>query len=226
MIHVVRGVRGPVLLLVLGVLLVPSLAMAQADSLGIGGIRDAPVPATDTATVGPDYEVQFSTPMDSIPVVQVDKTHSPRKALFLSLALPGAGQAYNKKYWKMPIIYAGLGTTIFFVIYNNGLYQESRTAFNNWEGDGISTARINGVTYRTEAGVRLARDTYRRWRDLNVIFSVLLYAMNAVDAYVDAHLIDFGRNKDNWLSLHPYAPGPAWDSRPVHGFTLQLNLSR
>lgn len=127
--------------------------------------------------------------------------HSPRKAAILSTALPGLGQAYNKKYWKIPIIYAGLGGLVYSITYNNKNYIETRTAYRTMYND----TSIHDVFKRISKANQLkpAVISYHRFRDLSVIGVALLYIVNIVDASVDAHLMSFDVSDDLSLNIRP-----------------------
>ena len=127
--------------------------------------------------------------------------HSPRKATIYSAVLPGLGQAYNKKYWKIPVIYAGLGAAGYFFFYNNKEYQKTRKALiARLDGDSMTMdTEFNDPRY-TDALLDDRKNYFRRNRDLSAIIGVLVYVANIIDADVDAHLMNF--NVDENLSLH------------------------
>ncbi|HVD98679.1 MAG TPA: DUF5683 domain-containing protein [Cytophagaceae bacterium] len=138
---------------------------------------------------------------------------APKKALLLSLALPGAGQAYNKKYWKMPILYAGIAACAYFWVTNQQAYHEFKNAYDRnyialqanpdfiiYE-DHLKYGSLQ--VYTSLAQLSTDRDTYHRYRDLSIAGSVALYAIAALDAYVDAHLKEFDLSPDLSLSVKP-----------------------
>lgn len=123
---------------------------------------------------------------------------NPRKATILSAMLPGAGQVYNGKSWKVPIIYAGLITDIYFIGFNNSRYQvfkEALAASDN--GD-----PTNFPTLNRDALVRNI-DYWRGNRDLTYILLAAIYALNIIDANVDAHLSGFDISDDLTLGIKP-----------------------
>jgi hypothetical protein len=122
---------------------------------------------------------------------------APAKAAFYSAILPGLGQAYNKKYWKIPIVYGALGSGIGIYVWNNNRYNEFRDAYKQ------RLAGISNPIYDrfTEATLISAQKTLARNRDISMVISVGLYILNIVDANVDAHLKQF--NVDTNLSLRP-----------------------
>ncbi|MCC7050675.1 MAG: hypothetical protein IT239_02710 [Bacteroidia bacterium] len=143
---------------------------------------------------------QVPLPADSVKktndTVKVKNTR-PRNAALLSAIIPGAGQVYNRKYWKPPIIYAGFAGMGYFIYKNNYEYQQYRTIYRTL----IDTIKGNEIaTSYTPDQLRLLKEGVRRNRDFFIIVSGLWYVINIVDAMVDAHLYDFDVS-DN-LSLH------------------------
>ncbi len=131
-------------------------------------------------------------PADTVLIEMVAPDHSPRKAALFSAALPGLGQVYNKKYWKVPIIYGGFMIMGYLVIRNNDQYQVIRRA-NIAEQSGQpeeSPFAIIGNPFRNLEG---AVERARRNRDYTIILTAALYGLNIMDAIVDAHLIEFER---------------------------------
>jgi len=133
--------------------------------------------------------------------------HSPKRATIMSAILPGAGQAYNKKYWKIPVIYVGFATLGYFVASNNKDYKIYKDAYKyRLDGDVTTTDDFVGI-YSDQDLVTL-KNYYRRNRDLSVIGMCLLYTLNILDASVDAHLFYFNVNDDLSLNITPsYMPG-------------------
>lgn len=136
---------------------------------------------------------------------------SPKRALWLALVLPGAGQVYNRKYWKLPIFYGGFVGCIYAMTWNNQMYHDYAQAYidimdndpktqsyNNFLHLGTTITPANEERYRSI--FRQRKDRYRRWRDLSVFTSIAVYALSVIDAYVDASLSDFDISDD--LSLH------------------------
>jgi hypothetical protein len=122
---------------------------------------------------------------------------APAKAAFYSALLPGLGQAYNKKYWKIPLVYGAIGTSLYFYSTNSSKYHEFRDEYK---------ARLAGVTnpkysYLTNDRLITAQKFYQRNRDLSMLITAAFYILNIVDANVDAHLGQFNVN-DN-LTFKP-----------------------
>lgn len=124
----------------------------------------------------------------------------PAKAAFYSAILPGLGQAYNKKYWKIPIIYGALGVSIYSYSWNQKQYKDVRDEYKR-RLDG--TYDPNHPIYGNLDDTRLvsAQKSYQKNRDLSMLFIVGFYILNIVEANVDAHLLQFNVN-DN-LSVKP-----------------------
>lgn len=133
--------------------------------------------------------------IDALLVYNKDQ-HSPATATILSTVLPGAGQVYNKKAWKVPIIYGGLSTMIFIVDWNNRGYVKMKRAIRQYPDD-----EFNGL--RTEEELKLYRDIYRKNRDLAFLGLVGVYALNIIDANVDAHFYDWNVSDDLSLRVEP-----------------------
>lgn len=147
------------------------------------------------------------------------KEHSAKKATIMSMCLPGLGQAYNKKYWKIPIIYAGFGTLIYFISKNTKEYRNFRTAYDIVATDD-SANFDNEYVVRYDANLsqlQEGRNYYRRNMELSWIFTGLLYILQVVDASVDANLYSFDVSEDLSLRFDPivdpymtaYKPAPA-----------------
>lgn len=127
--------------------------------------------------------------------------HSPKKATLLSTFLPGAGQAYNKKYWKMPIIYAAGGTAVYGIIFYSKQYNDFKSAYN----ERITTgSNVDDVYNRFQTPtLKNFRDSYRYYRDLSYIGLGAVYILQIVDAAVDAHFFDFKITDDLSLNVQP-----------------------
>lgn len=130
------------------------------------------------------------------------KGHSARRATLLSAVIPGAGQVYNRKYWKLPILFGAAATLGYFIDFNNKEYQVFRQAYiYRALGDQTNRSLIN--LYPDINQLASGRDFFRRNRDLLIILSGFLYLLNITDAAVDAHFKDFNVRDDIKLSLSP-----------------------
>ena len=139
----------------------------------------------------------------------------PKKAAIYSAILPGAGQVYTKKYWKVPIIYAGLITSAYYINESNDYYQLYKTTYlNRIDGD-IS----DNLDYELPE-LKILTDHYRRNREVSTLLFLLTYVLNIVDASVSAHLFDYDVSED--LSLHIQ---PIYFSKEnATGLSLSFNL--
>jgi hypothetical protein len=131
------------------------------------------------------------------------KANIPRKALFRSLILPGWGQATNKQYWIIPIVYAAAGGGIYAISWNNSKYKFYRGYLENFVIDGVKEVTINGRGPFTQAQVEPAVKAYRRQRDLSYIGMALGWTLQAVQANVSAHLKGFDMSDDISLKFEP-----------------------
>lgn len=122
---------------------------------------------------------------------------TPAKAAFFSAVLPGLGQAYNKKYWKIPLVYGALGTSIYFYVDNNKKYHQYRDAYKS-RLEGYFT---DDLAFLDNNRLIAGQKFYQRNRDLSALVTLAFYALNIIDANVDAALIQF--NVDENLSVRP-----------------------
>jgi len=142
--------------------------------------------------------------------------HIPFKATILSTVLPGSGQIYNHKYWKAPIVWAGIGISVYFIVDNNKNYNHYKDAYllsldgnNPYEGQ-YSSSQLLSIT-----------DQYRRWRDLSFIAAGLIYFLNIMDATVDGYLVKFDVSEDLSMGIRPYTEFATY---PINGLTLSFSL--
>ena len=134
------------------------------------------------------------------------KKHNPKKATFRSAVLPGWGQWYNKKYWKIPIVYGALGTTAAVFLYNLKTYKQLRQAYI-YLSDTIpgndNLIEPDFVNLSPES-IRSYRNSFRQNVDYSVLFFMLFWGLNIVDATVDAHLKAFDVSNDVTMKIKPY----------------------
>jgi hypothetical protein len=129
--------------------------------------------------------------------------HSPQKATMLSATLPGMGQIYNGKYWKVPIIYGGFGLAAYFLRFNNHYYQIYRQAYMAKADGNPNTQPDERFALHPEDRLRSAMNYYRRGVEVTYIAAAALYILNVLDAAVDAHLLDFDVSEDLTLNIQP-----------------------
>ena len=146
-------------------------------------------------------------PKDTVILKKELVKHSPRKAALYSTALPGLGQAYNKKYWKIPVLYACIGGLTYSIIYNNNNYITYRTAYRKRMDNDPTTidefAQVGTKNYLPDDYLLANTKGFHRWRDLSIFGAALLYVLNIVDATVDAHLFTFDVSDDLSLNVRP-----------------------
>jgi len=145
--------------------------------------------------------------------------HSPRKASIYSAALPGLGQFYNKKYWKIPIVYSGIGAFTYLAINNQQEFNRYRTAVLQREAGEIDEFTDLNVT-----GLINNMDKYRRNRDLNIIGAFAIYVIQIVDANVDANLFDFDIGDDLSLRILPQTINNPYTRTPVTGIGCSIKF--
>jgi len=124
----------------------------------------------------------------------------PSTAALYSAVFPGLGQAYNGKYWKMPIVYAAMGTSIYFVIWNQKNYDVFLEAYRIRLSGGIDDYYN---ILKEEKQLISWMDFYRNQRDMSILITIGLYAFNILDAYVDAHLSNFNISNDLSMRIEP-----------------------
>lgn len=141
----------------------------------------------------------------------------PSKAAFYSAILPGLGQAYNKKYWKIPLVYGAIGTSMYFYLDNNKKYHSYRDAYKK---------RLLGLQdeydYLDDSRLIAAQRFYQRNRDLSLLVTIAFYVLNIVEANVDAHLTQF--NVSEKLSLAPDIYQNEFTAKPNIGLTFNYKF--
>lgn len=176
------------------------------DSLAVEDVR---VLADDTASLVIKKEPKVKTKRD-----WNTWTPNPQRALWLALVLPGAGQIYNRKYWKLPIIYGGFMGCIYALTWNNMMYKDYSQAYLDIMDDDPGTASYNKFLHlgrvitpeneeRYKQIFKSRKDKYRRWRDMSFFVMIGVYAISVIDAYVDAELSVFDISKDLSLKVEP-----------------------
>jgi len=148
--------------------------------------------------------------------------HSPKRATLLSTFVPGLGQAYNQKYWKIPIIYAGFAGLAYGIMRYNKFYQELKFLYP------IKAANPDAILHNIDAKYAAAsfkanRDNYRRNRDLCIIGAGLFYVLNIVDATVDGYFYEYDISNDLGMKISPTLL-PAYNYATL-GLTFTFNLN-
>ena len=152
--------------------------------------------------------------------------HSAGTATVLSTLVPGLGQAYNKKYWKVPVVYGGLCTLYFLVNWNNRGYVRFKTAISQYPNDEFNKGIKPYV--RTVDEFKLYRDVYRKNRDISFVGMIAFYALNIIDANVDANLYDWNVSDDLALRIEPSIINTNFAStvytEPAFGLSCRINF--
>lgn len=185
----------------------PLRAQDTAKAARTGQVRDTVIRPVDSLTraTTPKPVVAADTAKSGAPGLRMDipPPHSPRKAALYSAVLPGLGQAYNREYWKIPLVYAALGTCTYFFIDNMKNYRSYRDAYRiRMDGNPDTHDKYEG-TYKNPASLKTLRDYYRQNLDYTVLFFVLAYGLNIVDATVFAHLKSFDMSNDLSIRISP-----------------------
>ena len=175
-------------------------------------------------SIAPPHKKVYKNRYDS-----ATKAHSPRVAAIRSALLPGLGQIYNKKYWKLPIVYGALGTTAGIFIYNLGYYKDTRFAYKvkyNMRVYHTDSSLYNQIKNELkpidENSLRSYRNQFRRDLDYTAIFFLVFWGLNVVDAAVDAHLKSFDVSPDLSLQIKPgYS-----DMAQTSGISLVLKIGK
>ena len=220
-------------------------AMAQTDS------KATPVDSIDVLMARIDSLTRADSVMtiedEPVSSVLIDSTRivkpkrywntwrpDPKRALWLALVLPGAGQIYNRKYWKLPIIYGGFIGCIYALTWNNMMYKDYSQAYLDLMDNDPGTASYNkflhlGVEINSTNEERYKeifknrKDKYRRWRDLSIFVMIGVYALSVIDAYVDAELSAFDISKDLSLKVEPTVIPNHGGGNPLQAQSLGVN---
>lgn len=171
------------------------LLIAAIGSISIG------CRAQDTVKITRD--TIYIEPQDTVLIKSYADRYNPRKALLYAAVVPGLGQVYNKKYWKLPLVYGGFYWIWSYVDHNNNLYKRYKEhLYYNLEHNLTGTA-VNPATNITTDNLRRIVDRARRERDFYVILMGGMYLLQMIDAHVDAHLKEFDLNPNLHAKIKP-----------------------
>lgn len=159
-----------------------------------------------------------------------------KRAMWMALVLPGAGQIYNRKYWKLPIIYGGFVGCAYAITWNNQMYHDYSQAYLDIMDGDPNTQSYNqflhlGATIdasnidRYKEIFRKRKDKFRRWRDMGVFVMIGVYAFSVIDAYVDASLSEFDISDDLTLRVEPTVMNDKRTNNPFKSASLGLQCS-
>ena len=156
---------------------------------------------------------------DSAVVVKIPRdwstwTPKPQKALWMALVIPGGGQIYNRKYWKLPLVYGGMMGCLYAMTWNNTMYKDYSQAYLDIMDSDPNTQSYNKFLHlgnqinesnmeRYKTIFKKRKDKYRRWRDMSFFCLIGVYALSVIDAYVDAELSEFDISKDLSMKVRP-----------------------
>jgi len=196
----------------LSVVLVSSALSQESDSIATGRESDSIATGQESDSIAgiPESDLRFA---DTLVVEQPDFSHSASKALMYALVLPGLGQGYNKKYFKIPIVYAALGGVGYAIVYNTKQYRQAVLDYN----------------LDPENTDERYHQAWRRNMELSYIGLIVVYTLQVVDAYVDAQLYSWDVNDNLSLRIAPSLQPmmiPTTGSGQAYGFTCRFDLKR
>jgi hypothetical protein len=152
----------------------------------------------------PNDSVYIDSGQDTVLIKSYATRYDPRKALLYAAVLPGLGQIYNKKYWKLPLVYGGFGALGYAVgFYQNGYKKYKSQLFDNINEAPNNENFLHPVSELSTGQLRTIVTSYRRQRDFWLIMTGAMYLLQIVDAHVDAHLKEFDVNPNLQVSLEP-----------------------
>lgn len=196
---------------------------------------------TQFTTLNSQLEIEKNTSLqkDSIRLAKqirreqraLDQTNfkpDPNKSLWLGLTFPGAGQIYNRKYWKLPIIYGGAMGVAYAVSYYGGHYNDYMKGYRDYlDSDPNTNYHLELIPQgypESSAGnyVKNRVNSYRRYRDIFIVVGVAVYALSVIDAYVDAQLADFDISTDLSMKVRPKLDIEQHTGKPTASCQMQI----
>jgi hypothetical protein len=220
-----------------------SAAVVRVDSVKIG----APVEMAEVDTAVVDSAVRLMTAMsaeslsttdNNIPIKNERWIPDPKKSMWLAIVFPGGGQIYNRKYWKLPIIYGGFMGCFYALNWNNTMYRDYSQAYIDiMDSDENTKSFMNFLPagYNVEQNMSRLQDLfkrkknfYRRYRDMSLFCMIGVYLISIVDAYVDAEMSSFDISKDLSIKLSPAVINDRLNARTMpslNGSSYGINCS-
>ena len=214
---IIACVAAPATAQVIGTVSSPDSDKATAtytfpDSATIDSIYRTLTP--ETYTLSPENSRVAMKRNGGAPIKEITvRRPDPEKATWLALIIPGGGQIYNRKYWKLPIVYGGFVGCLYAYNWNGQMYKDYRQAYLDIMDSDPNTDSFKDFFrpgYNFEANkeylksvFKKRKDRYRRWRDLSIFSFIGVYAISVIDAYVDAQLAGFDITEDINLSIEP-----------------------
>lgn len=208
-------------------------AMAQKDSLAVESLSLEDSITIDSASLSKALAPKALRKKRNWATWRPDT----KRAMWLALVLPGAGQIYNRKYWKLPIIYGGFVGCAYAMSWNNQMYHDYSQAYLDIMDDDPNTQSYNQFLHlgaqidasnieRYKEIFRKRKDRYRRWRDMSMFVMIGVYAFSVIDAYVDDSLSEFDISDDLSLRVEPTVINNNQRTRnPLRSSTLGLQCS-
>lgn len=204
---------------------------------------------TNLDSIGKRNEMQLKeleSPIDTTSLMQERKEQklntkipkerfipNPNRAVWMALVFPGAGQIYNRKYWKLPLVYGGFVGCAYALNWNSQMYKDYSQAYLDIMDDDPNTksfedflppsANISGQEARYKEIFRKRKDLFRRQRDLSIFSFIGVYLLSVIDAYVDAELSNFDITKDLGLKVEPAIINNGF-TQSQHSVGLQCSL--
>ncbi len=196
--------------------------------------QKSPKPLTPVDTIPVTTKISAEKKIDATKEIKKDtaaKKHSPKIAATRSAIFPGLGQIYNKKYWKLPIVYGAMGVSTYIFLDNIKTYREYRFAYNARYKASLPAPRTDSADYFKldniykiiqPESIRAARNKFRQYVDYSVLFFILMWGLNVVDATVDGHLQSFDVSPNLSLSIEPGRSQMAG----TNGISLVLHIGK
>ena len=161
---------------------------------------------------------------------------NPKRAMWLAIVLPGAGQIYNRKYWKLPIVYGGFIGCLYAATWNNQMYHDYEQAYMDIMDDNPQTQSYNQFLHLgktvDETNIedykslfKRRKDYYRRYRDLSIFIMIGVYALSIIDAYVDASLSEFDISDDLSFRIQPAVIKNGASRNPFENAAMGVNCA-
>ncbi|HBH49905.1 MAG TPA: hypothetical protein DDX98_14765 [Bacteroidales bacterium] len=185
----------------------------QADTLQVFAIDEDGEP--ETIIIDDDI---------AIDTARRTRNHSPRLATISSAIVPGLGQVYNQKYWKVPLIWGGGLALYTYYNYNNNYYHRFKLANEQYSDGGQDAITDPEIRDLEQSTITQYKDYYRRHRDRAIIFMGLLYVANIIDAMVDAHMLDYDISQDLSLHWHPTITPPVPNTYAAGSYGVYIQL--
>ncbi len=233
-----KSIRTSGIRLVATLMLLTAAITGQAQNIIVGdSIAEKQAPA-DTIMADPVEMGRFFA-ADTLAKPRRDWAKwrpNPKRAMWLAIVLPGAGQIYNRKFWKLPIVYGGFVGCIYAIQWNNTMYNDYSRAYLDIMDSDPTTQSYNQflhlgtkITSDNEEHFKelfkKRKDYYRRYRDLSFFILLGVYALSVIDAYVDASLSDFDISKDLTLKVSPAVINNRTDRNPIKSSAIGLQCS-